>query len=258
MAQHWILSPQWIPLLFISNNPRIVVLFLINTLWKRIQPYNGQWQPHYNFLSHQFAKHCCCNRDESLAKTHFIHSWHNSIPNPPPHNEPYGPNLVCQKPSSKQVWNWILLACSAVICWWANRLGIQQPDRIIKKCMFKFFVDCVENSIQYWTGIIWIEVLLTIHLLLNLSCSLVRLLYVLNDLSQLLRGELGWWVHTPALLRFIAMLGISQTSIPTQWICGIQSILFTRSELTLILLSVSFPPASSSATLSFSLAPFKV
>jgi hypothetical protein len=191
-VEHWILSPQQKPLLFISNHPRIVILFPINPLCKRIPSYKAQWQPRYNFPSDQFAKHCRCNQDESLAKTHLIRSWHISILNTPHHNESYGPNLVHQKPSARQAWNWILVAWNTVICWLANRLGIQQPDRLIMKLMFKLVIDCVENSIRYWTGIIWIKILLAIHLLLILACNSVGLLYVLNDLSQLLRCKLAW------------------------------------------------------------------
>jgi len=89
--------------------------------------------------------------------------------------------------------------------WVKNRMSIQQPDRLLKTLRFKLVVDFVENSIQYWTGIFWIAVLLTIHLLLNLSCTLVRLLLVLNDLILLLPGKLGWKAHTPALLKFTTM-----------------------------------------------------
>jgi len=79
--------------------------------------------------------------------------------------------------------------------------------------MFKFVVDRVANSIQYWTGLIWIRDLLTIvQLLLNLPCTVVCVLLVLNDLFQLLQCKLGRWVYIPALLKFIAMLGISQAS----------------------------------------------
>jgi len=138
------------------------------------------------------------------SQTHFLTIKH------------YGPNLGCPEVCYGQVWNWILVAWNTVICWLANRMGIQQPDRLIRKLIFKFIVDWVENSIQYWTGIIWIEVLLTTHLLLNLSCTLVGMLFILNDLFQLHRGMFGWWAHTTALLKFITMLGISQTSIWTQ------------------------------------------
>jgi len=41
-------------------------------------------------------------------------------------------------------------------------------------------------------------------------------IFVLNDVCQLLRGKLGRLADTKALLKFIAMLGISQTSIRTQ------------------------------------------
>jgi hypothetical protein len=46
---------------------------------------------------------------------------------------------------------------------------------------------------------------------------MVGLRFVLNDLFQLLRGMLGRWAHTAALLEFVARLGISQTSIWTQY-----------------------------------------
>jgi hypothetical protein len=39
---------------------------------------------------------------------------------------------------------------------------------------------------------------------------------VLKDLFQLLLGNLGRWPPTPALLKFSALVGISQTSIWTQ------------------------------------------
>ena len=57
---------------------------------------------------------------------------------------------------------------------------------------FKLVVDCTENCMQYRAGICWIEDLLAIlHLLLNLSCTFVCVLFVLNDLVQLLRYKLG-------------------------------------------------------------------
>jgi len=187
--------------------------------------------------------------------THFIRhqcSWHIRIPNPPPRNEPYGPNLVPQEYCSGKAWNWILGAWNTIICWWANWMGIQQPDRLIRTLMFTFIVDCVEHSMEYSTVIICIEDIHAIQLLLNLSCTVVDHPFVFNDHFQLLRGKMGWWAHIPPLLKFIPMLDISQTSISTQPICVIKWILFTRSELTLIILSDSFPPASSSTTLSFS------
>jgi len=51
---------------------------------------------------------------------------------------------------------------------------------------------------------------------LNLPGTLVGLLFVLNDLFQLLGDKFGRWAHIPALLKFLVMLGISQTSICTQ------------------------------------------
>jgi hypothetical protein len=99
----------------------------------------------------------------------------------------------------------------------ANRMGIQQPDHLIKTLVFKFVVACVENSAQYWTGICWIEELLAIlHLLLDLCCTMDGIHLVLNYFSQLLQGKLGRWAHTPALLKFITMVGISQTTLWTQ------------------------------------------
>ena len=88
-------------------------------LFKGIPPLNEQWQPHYNFLSHQFAKHCRCNRGESLSKTHFIRhqcSWHITIPNPSPHDERDGSDLARRKLCSGQAWNGILAAWNTVIC----------------------------------------------------------------------------------------------------------------------------------------------
>jgi len=215
-AGHRIQSLQQIPLLFFTDNPRNVVLCPIHPLFMGIPQQICQWKPHYNFLSQHFAYHCCCHWGESLAKTHFIHhqhSWHIRIPNPPPHNAPYGPSLVRQTVGSGQVWNWILVACNMVICWLANRMGIQQPDHLIKTLVFKFVVDCIENSIQHSTGIVWIENPVTIlHLLLNLPGTFVCVLFILNDLFQLLRCKLGRWVHIPVLLEFLVMLGISETS----------------------------------------------
>jgi len=148
--------------------------------------------------------------------THFIcHQcfWHISIPNSPSHNEPFRPNLVCQKLNAGQVWNCILLASNTGICWLANRMGIQQPDSLIKTLVFKYIVNCIESSIPYLTCIFWIKDILTIlHLLLNLTCTIVYVLFVLNHLFQLLWYELLRWEDIPALLKFIVMLGISLTS----------------------------------------------
>jgi hypothetical protein len=110
------------------------------------------------------------------------------------------------------------VACNMIICWVANKIDLQHPHCLIKTLMFKFIVECVENSAQYWNGIMWIENLLAIlHLLLNLSCTLVCLLFTLNDLFQLLQGKFDCWAHSPVLLKFIAMLDISQTRIWTQY-----------------------------------------
>jgi len=209
-------SLERIPLSFFTDNAGKVIVRPNHPLFKGIPPYNAQWQPHYTFLSDQFAKHCRCNEGESLSKTHFIRhqcSWHISIPNPPPHDEPDGPNLVLQKLCSGQAWNWILVAWNPVICWLTSRMSIQQPDCLIKTLVFQFVVDCTENCIQHWARICWIEGLLTIlHLLLNLRCICVHILSVLSDLFQLLRCKLGRWADIPALLKLIVMLGISQTS----------------------------------------------
>jgi len=133
-AGHWILSAQWIPLPFFTDYAGKVVLSHIHTLVKGIPPQNRQLYPHYNIPSQQYTYHCCCHRGESLAKTHFIRqhcSWHIRIPNPPPHNEPYGQNLVHQKPCSGRAWH-------TVICWLVNLIGVQQPDCLIKTHAFKF------------------------------------------------------------------------------------------------------------------------
>jgi len=213
---HWILSPQWIPLPFFTHHPAIVTLCHIHPLVKGIPPQNQPRQPHYNFLSQQFTYHCCCHWGESLAKSHLIRhhcSSHIGIPNPPPHNEPYCPNLVCQKHRSGQAGNWILVTWNTGICWLANQMGVQQPDCLIKTLGFKFIVDCIDNSIQYWSRIFWIKDLLTIlHLLLNLPSPFLCVVFVLNDLFQLLRCKLDRWAHIQALLKFIPMLGISQRS----------------------------------------------
>jgi hypothetical protein len=52
---------------------------------------------------------------------------------------------------------------------------------------------------------------------LNLSRTLAGLVLFLNDLFQLIRGQLGWWAHTLVFLKFITMLGILQASIWTQY-----------------------------------------
>jgi len=102
-AGHWILSLQRIPLPFFTDYSGKVVLCHIHPLFKGNQPQYRQRQPHYKFLSQQFANHCCCHQGESLSNTHFIcHqcSWHIRVSNPPPYNEPDGMNQVRQKLSS--------------------------------------------------------------------------------------------------------------------------------------------------------------
>jgi hypothetical protein len=91
-------------------------------------------------------------------------------------------------------------------------MSIQQPDCLSKTLVFKFVVDCTENHIPYSAGICGIEDLLTIlHLLLKLCCTFVSVLFVLNELFQLLRCKLGRWAYNLALLKLIAMLGVSQS-----------------------------------------------
>jgi len=102
------------------------------------------------FSQSAFSNHYCCHRGECLSKSHFIRhqcSWHISIPNPPLHDEPDRQNLVRQKLRSGQTWNSIPLAWNMVIYWLTNRMGIQHPDRLLETVVFKFIVDCVENSI---------------------------------------------------------------------------------------------------------------
>jgi len=127
-------SLERIPLPFFTDNARKVVVRQNHPIFKGIPPQNGQWQPHNNFLGHQFAKHCYSNRGESRSKTHFFRqqcSWHIIILNLSPHDEPDGPHVVHQKLSFWQAWNWIFVAWNTVIGWLANRMGIQQPDRLI-------------------------------------------------------------------------------------------------------------------------------
>lgn len=92
-------------------------------------------------------------------------------------------------------------------------MGIWKPDYFIKTLLFKLVVNSIENSAQYCNGIISIEYLLVIQLLPNLPCMLAGLHFITNDLVQLLRRELRKWDPTLALWEFIAMLGISMTSI---------------------------------------------
>jgi hypothetical protein len=94
---HRIQSLEQIPLPLFTVNAGKVVLRQKYPLFKVFPSYNGQWQLHYNFLSHQFAMHCWCNQGESLSKTHFIRhqcSWHISRLNPSCHDQPDGENLV--------------------------------------------------------------------------------------------------------------------------------------------------------------------
>jgi len=193
VAGYRIQSLEWIPLPLFTYNAREVVVLQNHPLLKGIPLSNGLWQPHHNCLSHQFAKHYCCNRGESLSKTHSIRHqcyWNISIPNPSPHNEPECPNLVRQKPCSGQAWNWIFASSNTVHCWLANRMGIQQPDCVCKWLMFISVADCIANSAQYWNGITWIEHLLAIHLLLNISWTLIGFLFLFNDLFSC--SEASW------------------------------------------------------------------
>jgi len=213
---HRIQSLEWIPMPFFTDNARKVIVPQNHPLFKGIPPWNGQRQPHYTILSHQFANHCRCHWGECLSNTHFIchqYSWHISITTPPHHNEPYGPNLVCQTLSTRQAWNWILVVQNPVICWLMNMMSIQKPDCLIKTLEFKFIVDCNKRCVKYWGEICSIEKLLTVlHLLLNHPCSLVCDPFFLNNPVQLLIYKLDRWYCIPALQKLIAMLGISQQS----------------------------------------------
>jgi len=173
---HRIQSLERIPLPFLTDNAGKVVVRQNQPLFKGFPPYNGQWQPHYNFLGHQFGKHWCSNQGESISKTHFVccqRCWYIRSPNPSPHDEPDGPNLVHQKLSTRQAWNWILVAWNTVSCWLSNKMHIQQPDRLIRTFMFNFVFDCVENTAQNGAGIFWIENHLAIHFPMNLSCTMI-------------------------------------------------------------------------------------
>jgi len=147
---------------------------------------------------------------------HIIHhprSWNMSMPNWPPYNKPYGPDLVCQKLHAGQVWNRILVTRNTVIYLLSYWMGIQQPDHLIQTLMIRFVIDCIQNSMQFWAAIIWIKALVAIDFLLNLSCTLLCLSFVLNDLCQLFQSEWGWRARTLAFLKFITLLYISHTSI---------------------------------------------
>jgi len=168
------------------------------------------------------AKHCHCNRGERHSKTHFIrhqYSWHISIPNLPPPDEPDCPNLVHQRLSSGQVWNWIRMAWNTVLSWLTNTMSIQQSGCLIKPLGLKLVLDCTENCIQYWAGICWIEDLLTIlHLLGNVSCTFVCVSFFLIDLFQLLWCKLGWWAHILVLLKHITMFSFFTDKQPLEHI----------------------------------------
>jgi len=210
------MSPQWLQYQFFTADPGKVVLCHIHPLFKDIPPQNWQQQPQYNFLSGQFAYHCCCHWGESLTKIHFIcqqHFQHGTIPNPPHHNEQYGPNMVYQKVRSGKAWNWIVIARNMVICWLVNRMGIQQPECLINKLIFKSVVDWIRNSIWYGPGIFLIKDFLTHHyLLLNVPCAFACILIFCSDQFQLLLNRLGRWTHIAVRLILIAMANISQRS----------------------------------------------
>jgi len=243
-----------IPIPLFTDNAWKLVVHHNNLLFKGIPPYNGLWQSHYNILSHQVTNHCHCNRGESLSKTHFFRhkcSWHISIPNTSPHDEPDGPNLVCQTPISREASNWICGVWNTVICWLTNWMSVQQPGCLIKKLMFKLILDCTENQIEYWAGICWMEHCLTnLQLLLNLCSTLICGLFALNVLVQLLPCQLGEWTHIPVLLKFIAMLGISKATIRTN-MCGWNTINPILSIRTYVNTSIILLPTILLSLLSF-------
>jgi hypothetical protein len=94
-------------------------------------------------------------------------------------------------------------------------MRIQQSDNLITPLIFKFVVDWVQHSLQHSPGIIWIDILLAIHFLLNHSCTVVGCVFILNNILQLLPGKSSSWADTLVLQKFIAMLDISQTSLWT-------------------------------------------
>lgn len=78
---------------------------------------------------------------------------------------------------------------------------------------FKFVLDGNWNSVQYLTGIIWMALYITmLQLFLKLPWTIVRRLFVPNDLIQILWLMGGRWAHTLAHLEFIMMVGMSQAS----------------------------------------------
>jgi len=204
------------PLTSCTDTTWIVVLCHIQPLLEGIPQQNWQRQPHKNHQSQPVVYRGNYNWGRSHTKTHSIchlHSWHIWIPNPSPHTEPYCPSMVHQKLDSRQAVNRVLDARDSVSYRLVNQMGIKQPDCRIKTLVFKFVVDYIENSIQYWSAIIWIKDFLTIlQLLLNIPWTIVCFLFILNDLFQLLWCKVGRWDNTPMLLTFIKMLGIPLTS----------------------------------------------
>jgi hypothetical protein len=120
---------------------------------------------------------------------------------------------VCQKRGSRQFLSWILIANNSVSMWLANLRGIQQADYLIQTIVLKVAIGCIQNSIYYGTGIICVvDILIILHLLLNLHCTFVCFLLVCNGLVQLFQCTLCTCGNTPVLLKFIAILDVSQTS----------------------------------------------
>jgi len=144
----------------------------------------------------------------------------------------------------------MILARNTVLIELVNSTSIQQPDDLLKTLIFIVTKHCNENSIQSWTAMIWIENLLSIHLLRSISATLPGFLLIFNDPFQLFKCKICWWGTTPVLPNIITMVGNAQRRIWTQSICRIYSILFTQLQLTLILILISFPLTSTSSTLS--------
>jgi len=209
-------SLQWIPLLFITNNPRIVILHHIHPFLNSIPPLNSQRQPHNNCLSQQIAYPSCYDSGKCLAKIHFLchqHSSHIWIPNSSRQNDSYCPNLLCQTLGSEQALNAVLVASDSVSSCFTTGRGILRPDFLNKIFVFKFVVDFGKNMIQYWNAIIWMKDFFTIlHLPQNLTWTVGCFLFVCNNRFQLLQCKLGRWDYTLVLLKFIVMLGTSPTS----------------------------------------------
>jgi len=168
---------------------------------------------------------------------------------------------VHQKLGSRNPWNCIHIARDSVSFRFPNQIALPYSDNLSKTVVFESVVNCIDNSIQYRTSIIWIKDLLTIlHRLLNLPRTYVHSVSVLNHHFQVLPKfprQLGSHPSARDIQHDVWYLTVNET---LEWIYinGIQSILFFHSELTLIQVSFSCPPSSSPSSLPLVSEPSKV